>query len=391
MLRQFASLGFVAMHRQHFVRSLRTSDLISLLLVQPPICLVLTQHEQRELAKQVLRDNIQYPYFLFIPYNQKLFIMTSQNRLTFLSQAARGRVGIAFYLLTAVLLVAGNVLGSIPITVIVAVKAFNKQLTPEQLQNMGQSMSGLGIDTNLLYALMLLPFTTTILGLWVGVKWAHQRPFGTLINQSGAVRWERFWYSFGLWFGITAAMELVNYALHPADYSWVFQPVPFLITLAISLVLLPLQTSCEELIFRGWLMQGIGSLRVKRWIPLVITSFLFGSMHFANPEVTRYGLALMTVYYIGFGLLLGLITILDDGLDLALGLHFANNLYGAVMVSFTSSALQTNTLLRSPDPDMNIMLPIAIAGSVAAFLVLQKRFGFAPISVLNAEQTPEMK
>ncbi len=312
--------------------------------------------------------------------------MTNQNPLTFLSQAARGRAGIAFYIITAVLLVAGNVLGSVPLLLVAAVKIASKRLNAEEAQAAMKSMQSLGIDSNLLYALMLFTFVTTILGLLAGMKWAHKRPFGSLINQSGAVRWERFWYSFVVWFGITAAMEVVNYALHPADYSWVFQPVPFLITLAISLVLLPLQTSCEELIFRGWLMQGIGSLRVKRWVSLAISSFLFGSMHFANPEVTHYGVALMAIYYIGFGLLLGLITILDDGLDLALGLHFANNLYGAVMVSFTSSALQTNTLFRSPDPDMTVMLPIAIAGGVVAFLILKKRFGFAPMSVLNAEQ-----
>ena len=322
---------------------------------------------------------------------QNPFIMTNQNPLTFLAQAARGRAGIAFYLITAVLLVAGNVFGSLPLLLITAVKIASKGLNAKEAQAAMKSMQSLGIDSNLLYALMLFTFVGTILGLWVGVKWAHQRPFGTLINQFGAVRWARFWYSFAVWFGITAAMEVVNYALHPTDYSWVFQPAPFLITLAISLVLLPLQTSCEELVFRGWLMQGIGSLRVKRWVPLAITAVLFGSMHFANPEVAHYGVVLMAVYYVGFGLLLGLITILDDGLDLALGLHFANNFYGAVMVSFTSSALQTNTLFRSPDPDMTVMLPIAIAGGVAAFLILKKRFSFAPMSVLNTEQTTEIK
>ena len=261
--------------------------------------------------------------------------------------------------------------------------------TMDALQNMQEILknpSGSNVDTNLVFLGMLLTFVFTLLGLWVGVRFLHKRPFASLINGFEQIRWSRFFTAAAVWFGITALMEVCNYAMHPTDYTLSFQAAPFFITLLISLLVLPFQTSCEELVFRGWLMQGIGSIAKKPWIPLVITSVLFGAMHFANPEVTKYGLLPMAVYYIGFGLFMGLVALLDDGLELSLGLHFGNNFFGATMVSFTSSALQTNTLFRTTDPDAYTLLALSIAGATAAFFIFKKIYGFAPISTLFEEK-----
>ena len=82
---------------------------------------------------------------------------------------------------------------------------------------------------------------------------------------------------------------------------------------------------------RGYLMQGIGLMSGKRWVPLVTTSMIFGLLHFFNPEVEKLGYGIM-VYYIGTGFFLGILTLMDEGLELAIGFHAANNLFTALLV-----------------------------------------------------------
>jgi membrane protease YdiL (CAAX protease family) len=46
-------------------------------------------------------------------------------------------------------------------------------------------------------------------------------------------------------------------------------------------------------------------------VPFLMTSIIFGSVHFGNPEVSKLGD--MFVYYIGTGLFLGILTLMDEG------------------------------------------------------------------------------
>lgn len=305
--------------------------------------------------------------------------------LTFLDQAKLGKNNWWIYLVVPILMVAGNIIGSMPLLGITLLKTIQGGDAQRDALAKTGDLSSLGLDTNLSLFLMLLTFAGTLVGLWFGVKFLHKRAFSTLIY-SQAIRWNRVAYAAGLWFLTTILMELLNYAIHPEGYEWVFQPVPFGIGFVISIVMIPIQTSFEELCFRGWLMQGIGSLSVIRAVPLLITGALFGLMHLANPEVAHYGFAQMMVYYIGFGIFMGLITLLSDGLELSLGIHAANNFYGATMISFSSSALQTNTLFRSPDPDVTLMLVGSTVFMVGVYFILNKKFGFAPINSLLEKQ-----
>jgi len=117
----------------------------------------------------------------------------------------------------------------------------------------------------------------------------------------------------------------------------------------ISIILLPFQTTFEEVLFRGYLMQGIGAWTQSKWYPLLITSVLFGLMHVFNPEVKEFGILLMLPQYIIFGLVFGLITVLDDGLELAMGAHAANNIFLAVFLTQKASALQTAALYEQQE------------------------------------------
>ena len=67
-------------------------------------------------------------------------------------------------------------------------------------------------------------------------------------------------------------------------------------------------------------------------------------MHALNPEVKEFGFFTMMPQYIIFGLVFGIITILDDGIEASMGAHSANNIFLCIMVTNKSSALQTPAL-----------------------------------------------
>ena len=83
----------------------------------------------------------------------------------------------------------------------------------------------------------------------------------------------------------------------------------------------------------------------NKWVPLILTSSIFGLLHIANPEVDKIG-NIILVYYIGTGFLLGIMTLMDEGLELSLGFHAANNLVGALLVTSDWSVFQTNAVLK---------------------------------------------
>jgi membrane protease YdiL (CAAX protease family) len=124
--------------------------------------------------------------------------------------------------------------------------------------------------------------------------------------------------------------------------------------------------TAEELVFRGYLAQAFGRVwgpSAAWWIP----GALFGLLHGFNPEVGAYGLALMLPVYIGMGLILGWVTLRTGGLEAALGMHLANNLYGTLFVTAPVSALPAPALFRIQTYDAAVSL-IAFLGSALLYV-----------------------
>jgi hypothetical protein len=124
--------------------------------------------------------------------------------------------------------------------------------------------------------------------------------------------------------------------------------------------MIPLQTTAEELLFRGYFMQGLGVAFGNRLAPLLTTSISFGLLHIMNPEIEKLGYEIIIIY-IATGLFLGIITLMDEGLELAIGFHAANNLIIALLVTSNWTAFQTHSIYRDvSDPNLAtyIILPL---------------------------------
>ena len=211
-------------------------------------------------------------------------------------------------------------------------------------------------DSNLTLFYFLIPFLFGLLGLFIVVKFIHKQTLLSLTTSRKKIDFSKIWVSFLVACLIVLFWTLTAYLISPEDYLFNFKLKPFLILAIISILLIPVQTSMEEYLFRGYLMQGIGAIVKNKWIPLLITSLLFGFLHYWNPEIDKLG-NLSIIYYVLTGLFLGVITLMDKGMELAIGFHAGNNVFLSLLVTADWTVFQTNSILKDlGEPDLTSML-----------------------------------
>ncbi len=330
--------------------------------------------------------------------------------MDFIQRGFAGKNKSWMYILTMVLIFVAIQIASIPLMI---AAFFEVDGDMERfMQGAESSFMDIGMNSSLFLFLMIFTFMIALLTLFLSVRFIHKKKFISIITSREKVDWSRVLYAFVLWGSISIVAMVVGMYLAPEDYVWNFKPVPFFTLLAVSFLFLPFQTSSEELIFRGYLMQGFGLASVKKsfgfnilylaisvllyitinnyfdllglvkvilifgfgiiwyflhyykvmqyltstnfsrkqhnllnrsFTPLIITSVIFGLLHGMNPEVEKLGYILM-VFYIGTGLFYGITTLMDEGTELALGLHASNNIIAAFLVTTDWMVFRTDAL-----------------------------------------------
>jgi hypothetical protein len=218
------------------------------------------------------------------------------------------------------------------------------------------------LGSNLVLIILLVPLALGLLFILGWVVLVQAQSIRALTTSRKKIDWKRIGFAFFLWGTITVLLVGVDVYFSPEKFELNFQLVPFLKLAVIVILLMPLQTSFEEYMFRGHMMQGLGLLVKNRWVPLLFTSVIFGLMHLGNPEVSTLGPGVM-VFYIGTGLFLGIITLMDEGLELALGFHAANNVFGALLMTSDWSAFQVNSIFKDvsePVLGWDILVPVFV-------------------------------
>lgn len=234
----------------------------------------------------------------------------------------------------------------------------------------------LGIHPALALGLLLSPFVISLLLLWLGVQALHKRSFLSLFSPVDRLDWGKFLLTTAIWFGLMAVFEAVGYWISPDNYQWVFEPEKFFPTLLVVLLLIPFQTTFEEVLFRGYLLQGFGLWFKRPWVAVLIPSLFFGLLHIANPEIEIFGMGIL-FYYVSFGVLMGILTVMDERIEIALGVHAGNNIFGATVVTFSGSALETPTLFLVDEYHLGLMTAFWLAGSVIFVFIINRMYGWS--------------
>ena len=233
------------------------------------------------------------------------------------------------------------------------------------------------LGLNLFFFLVLLTFFAAMVSLWIVVKFVHKLSFKNFTTSRKKVDWKRIIFSFVLWGIISSGLVFLDVYMSPENYEFNFNSGPFFVLLVISLIFIPIQTSFEEYFTRGYLMQAIGIATKRKWLPFLVSSSLFGLLHIFNPEVEKLGYGVL-VFYIGTGFFLGILTLMDEGLELPLGFHAANNFFTAILVTADWTAFRTNSIYKDvsePVLGWDVLIPVFVVYPILLF-VFSKKYGW---------------
>ena len=201
-------------------------------------------------------------------------------------------------------------------------------------------------------------------GLAVAVKLIHGRSLRSLVTPADRIDWARVARGAAVWAMLAIAAAAMEHVLYPGRYYLSFDPGRFPAFLALVLALTPMQSAVEELVFRGYVMQGLGLLTRRPLAIAVLSSLAFTAPHLLNPEVQEHGAIIMAANYFVIGMLLASVTLREGRLELAIGLHAANNVFLALIANYEGSALTTESVFTARELDPAYSLATLIVGAV---------------------------
>jgi uncharacterized protein len=287
-----------------------------------------------------------------------------------------------YIVMFVLILIISNTIGALPLQIAGLAKSAGNPDVFAKLAANPNDLGALGLDPVFGLVLMLFPFIAGLAAFIILVKPLNSRTIYTTINGTLTIRWKRFFVSALVWGLISLVYFLVYLKIDPSNFVINNRTISLLTLSVVSLLFIPFQATFEEVLFRGYIMQGFATLVRNRWFPLLMSSCLFALMHSFNPEVNEYGFIVMMPQYLTFGLIFGIIAILDDGIEASMGAHTANNVFLCIMVTSKSSALQTPALYQQ----LNVFPWTEFAGllisGIVFILILKKVFGWGEFSVI---------
>jgi CAAX protease family protein len=155
----------------------------------------------------------------------------------------------------------------------------------------------------------------------------HMRP-GWLSSVQPRIRWRYLFVCLAIAAVVLSGVALLSTTLGEAVS---FQPQKgFWAFLAVIVLTSPIQAVGEEIFFRGYLLQALGSLVARPWFGVIVSAVVFALLH---------GIQNLPLFIdrLGFALLAGLLAWRTGGLEAGIAAHVINNVFAYVMAGLTTS------------------------------------------------------
>lgn len=278
--------------------------------------------------------------------------------------------GFWYYILGSFLIILFNTFAQIPLLSFASWDSITPDSNPMDIFN--------DISKNLRFFLLLLTFVLTVPGILLVVNKLHDLPIMSIISKRKKIDYNRIFFAFTIAGTIISLSVLIGYYLSPENYELNFKLKEFLILTIIAILFVPIQTSVEEIVFRGYLMQGFGHWLNSRFMALFLTSTIFGFLHFFNPEINKLGNSFIILYIIS-SFTFGIMTLMDEGLELAMGFHAGNNLFIALLLTADWTVFNTDSLLIDiSDPKIGLtdfIVPLILYPLI--LLIFSKKYSWS--------------
>jgi membrane protease YdiL (CAAX protease family) len=274
--------------------------------------------------------------------------------MSFIDKAKDGNNSFSSYLLGIALIISVYLLGSYFL-----ILDLQWNFGIESFDGISQKEIVRILGNNRFLAWLVVPFLFVALFLVIHTKFVHKRTVLSIFSGRENFDWKRVLFSFSLLFLVLSLFLFIQY-LSSDSLIFQFDLQKFIPLFFIAIFLLPIQTSCEELLFRSYILQGIKMRTKKNSVAVLISGLMFGAIHIGNPEIAKIGYHII-VYYMLVGVFLALISLFDNGIELALGYHAANNVFAALMITNNWQAFQTDAVfMDNADPGMGLDTIIGI-------------------------------
>jgi membrane protease YdiL (CAAX protease family) len=173
---------------------------------------------------------------------------------------------------------------------------------------------------------------------WGILRFVHHMRPRWLMSVKPGIRWRFFFACLGLSVVAIIAQITVGVFLpdDPNDLGGSANPITgTLIAMAVVVLLTtPLQAMGEEYLFRGYLIQAVGSLTRRPWIAIVVSAFLFALAHGVQN-------APLFIDRFTFGVLAAYLVYRTGGLEAGIALHIWNNLVAFGFALFIGNITET--------------------------------------------------
>ncbi len=195
----------------------------------------------------------------------------------------------------------------------------------------------------------LASFLGIWLGVWIAMRSFHREKLRRLFGNSARLSRSGFLNGFVAVLITSIVTELCYLVIIPDVGRGPIGIGTWLLFLLPILFLAFVQTSSEELLFRGYLQRGLAYRFRSPWIWAVLPTIVFTALHW-NPGAVL-GMNIGVAISIGaFAALLALLVYATGNLGAAMGAHFGNNIVGFLLISHDDT-LGGLALFRAPPLD----------------------------------------
>ncbi len=208
-------------------------------------------------------------------------------------------------------------------------------LVPDSLQP-----DGYGMEAFLTSPIGVLTALVTFCGIWAGawlvMRWIHREPLSALFGNSHRISRSGFLNGFVAVFLTSIFSEVLLYALDPVIQRGSIGLSVWLMALVPVAMLAFVQTSAEELLFRGYLPRGLARVFRSPLVWALLPTLVFTALHWSGDSALAMNAA--GLISIGaFSVVLMMLVHATGNLGAAFGAHFGNNLFGFLLISHQAS------------------------------------------------------
>jgi membrane protease YdiL (CAAX protease family) len=239
--------------------------------------------------------------------------------------------------------------------------------------DLGVDTMGGFMETRFGVLISLLTFSGIWIGAWLAMRFVHREKLFALFGAARRISWSDFAKGLIAVLITSVISEIAIYVMAPDIQRTAIGWGTWLAFLLPILFLAFIQTSSEELLFRGYLLRGLAHRYRSPLVWGLLPALVFTCLHWNLGAPLAMNLCVLAS--IGaFAALVTALVYVTGNLGAGMGAHFANNLAGFLLISH-ESALSSFALYRGKPLETIVWTPgsalmIALIGLVCSALTL---------------------